>query len=147
MLKKVKLKIESTIDNLSSAGLPEGEPEKSISQCEGVLRLSDGRASLTYTEKSEGGEIRTQIVCLDGQVTVSRAGAIESRLCFVEGETHNSIYSIPPFSFDASVKTKRVRVEIGEDDGVIDLLYNMTVGGAEKAARMKIWISQALSQA
>jgi uncharacterized beta-barrel protein YwiB (DUF1934 family) len=147
MLKKVKLKIESTIDNLSPAGLPEGEPEKNISECEGVLRVADGRTSLTYTEKSEGGDIRSQIICLDGQVTVTRSGAIESELCFVEGQTHHSIYSIPPYRFDASVKAKRVRVDIGEEEGKIDLLYNMTVGGAEKTARMKIWILQASSQA
>lgn len=147
MLKKVKLKIESVIDNLSSAGLPEGEPEKNISECEGVLRVADGRTSLTYTEKSEGGDIRSQIICLDGQVTVTRSGAIESELCFVEGQTHHSVYSIPPYRFDASVKAKRVRVDIGEEEGKIDLLYNMTVGGAEKTARMKIWILQASSQA
>ena len=147
MIKRVKLKIESTIDNLSPTGLPEGDPEKSVSECIGSLRITDGRISVTYTEKSEGGEIRTQIVCLDGQVTVSREGAIESELCFIEGETHNSIYSIPPYRFDASVKTTRVRLDVNENEGSIDLLYNMTVGGAEKAARMKIWISQALSQA
>ena len=64
-----------------------------------------------------------------------------SELCFVEGETHHSVYTIPPYSFDAEVKAKRVRVSVNENEGLIDLVYNMTVGGAEKAARMKIWIS------
>ena len=146
MLKKVKLKIESVIDNLSPSGLPEGEPEKSVSECFGFLHLTDGRTSLTYTEKSEGGDIRSEIVCMGGQVSVTRSGAIESELCFAEGETHHSIYSIPPYKFDATVKTKRVRVEIDENEGKIDLIYNMTVGGAEKSARMRIWISQALNQ-
>lgn len=147
MLKRVKLKIESEIDNLTPEGLVEGDPEKTVSECLGSLRITDGRISLTYTEKSEGGEIRSEIICLDGRVTVIRSGAIESELCFVEGETHHSIYSIPPYKFNATVKAKRVRVDISETEGRIDLLYNMTVGGAEKAARMKIWISQASSQA
>ena len=147
MIKRVKLKIESAIDNLSPQGLPEGDPEVTISECVGSLRITDGRISLTYTEKNEGAEIHSQMICLDGRVNVIRSGAIESELCFVEGETHHSIYSIPPYKFDASVRAKRVRVAITETGGNIDLLYNMTVGGAEKAARMKIWISQLLHQA
>ena len=141
MLKRVSLKIESVIDNLTPEGLPEGDSEKSVTECLGTLRISDGRTSLTYTESTEYGEIRTAIVCLEGQVTVSREGAIISDLCFIEDETHRSVYTIPPYSFDAEVRAKRVRVNVGESEGVIDLLYNMTVGGAEKAARMKIWIS------
>ena len=147
MLKKVKLKIESVIDDLGPEGLPEGEPDRSLSECFGSLRISDGRISITYTEKSEGGDIRSEIICLDGQVTVIRSGAIESELCFVEGEAHRSVYSIPPYRFDAEVRARRVRVDVSENEGRIDLLYNMTVGGAEKAARMKIWISQASNQA
>lgn len=146
MLKKVKLKIESVIENLSTAGLPEGEPEKTVSECFGSIRITDGRVSVTYTEKNEGGDVRSEIICINSSVTVIRSGAIESKFCFTEGETHHSIYSIPPYKFDAAVRAKRVRVDISESDGKIDLLYNMAIGGAEKAARMKIWISQASNQ-
>lgn len=146
MLKRVKLKIESAIDNLSPVGLPEGECEKSVSECLGSLRINDGVISVTYTEQSEGGEIRSEIVCREGVVTVRRSGAIESEMCFTEGEIHRSVYSIPPYRFDAEVKAKRVRTELTEDGGSIDLIYNMRIGGAEKSARMKIWILQASSQ-
>ena len=147
MLKRVSLRVESFIDNLSPEGLPEGEPEKTVSECIGSLRISDGRISLIYTENTEGGSIRSEIVCLGDRVYVTRSGAIESELCFIEGEKYHSIYSIPPFKFDAEVEAKRVNVEVDENGGRIDLLYNMTVGGAMKAARMKIWISQASNQA
>lgn len=146
MLKKVKLKIESVIDNLTPEGLAEGDPEKSLSECFGSLRITDGRIGVTYTEKSDGGDIHTMIACYDGQVDVIRTGAIESNLCFIEGEIHKSIYSIPPYKFDATVEAKRIRIAITEKEGTIDLLYNMTIGGAEKTARMKIWISQASNQ-
>ncbi len=147
MLQRVKLKIESSIDNLTPAGLPEGEPERNITECFGSLRIDGRRTSITYTEQTEGGAIRSEIICLDGQVSVIRSGAIESELCFTEGELHRSVYSIPPYKFDATVMAKRVRVDVSASGGSIDLLYNMTIGGAEKAARMKIWISQASNQA
>ena len=146
MLKRVKLKIESAIDNLSPAGLVEGDTEKSTTECLGSLRIGDGIISVTYTEQSEGGEIRSEIFCCDGSVRVRRSGAIESDIYFKEGEIHTSVYSISPYSFDAAVKAKRVRIDVNEMGGSIDLLYNMRIGGAEKSARMKIWILHSSSQ-
>jgi uncharacterized beta-barrel protein YwiB (DUF1934 family) len=65
---------------------------------------------------------------------------------FSEGETHHFIYTIAPYQFDATVTAKRVRTELDSEGGKIDLLYNMNIGGADKNARMKIWISQASKQ-
>ena len=78
---------------------------------------------------------------------VKRSGAIESDLYFKEGESHSSIYSVPPYKFDATGRARRIRTELNDCGGRIDLLYNMKIGGAEKSARMKIWISKALNQA
>lgn len=141
MLKRVNLKIESVIDNLDSAGLTEGESERNVSESVGSLLISGEDVRITYKEKTEGGESESEIICSGGGVTVRRRGAIESELYFKEGETHQSVYSVPPYKFDAEVKTRRVRIELSETGGRIDLFYNMKIGGAEKAARMKIWIS------
>lgn len=141
MLKRVNLKIESVIDNLDSAGLTEGESERNVSESVGSLLISGEDVRITYKEKTEGGESESEIICSGGGVTVRRRGAIESELYFKEAETHQSVYSVPPYKFDAEVKTRRVRIELSETGGRIDLFYNMKIGGAEKAARMKIWIS------
>lgn len=146
VINEVNIKIESTIENLDAAGLPEGDVERNTSEVSGFLRFSDGEAVLTYTEENEGGRALSEIVCKDGGITVCRKGAIESELYFKEGESHTSIYSVPPYKFDATVTAKRVRADLSADGGKIDLLYNMKIGGAEKSARMKIWISKALSQ-
>ncbi len=140
MIKKAKIKIESTIEDLDSAGLVEGEGEKTLSESEGTYRYSSSEAVITYKEHSEGGEIFTRISYIADGVSVKREGAIESNLLFIEGQTNISLYSIPPYKFDAEVYAKRVRVNLTPDGGEIDLLYNMKIGGAEKAARMKIWI-------
>jgi len=141
MLKRVNLKIESVIDHLDPAGLTEGESERNVSESVGSLLLSEENVRITYKEKTEGGESESEIICSGGGVTVRRRGAIESELYFKEGETHQSVYSVPPYKFDAEVKTRRVCIELSETGGRIDLFYNMKIGGAEKAARMKIWIS------
>lgn len=141
IIKEVEVKIESVIDNLDSAGLPEGDAEKNHSTASGFLHIFNEKQLITFSEIGEGGQVNSEIVCEDGAVRVKRMGAIESDLYFKEGEHSTSVYSIPPYKFDADLFAKRVRVDIGENGGRIDLLYNMKIGGAEKSARMKIWIS------
>ncbi len=143
---EVKIKIDSSIENLGSAGLPEGEVEKSTEEAFGLYDYLGGDATLTYTVENESGKTGSQIICSGGGVIVKRFGAIESRLVFEEGKSHSSLYSVPPYRFDATVRAKRVRLSLNEDGGSIDLLYNMNIGGAEKSARMKIWISPFLNQ-
>ncbi len=142
-----KIKIESTLENLDASGLPEGDAERNVSEASGSYSFSDGEATLCYVEENEGGRAESEIILKDGGVTVKRRGAIESELYFKEGESHSSIYSVPPYKFDAIVTARRVRVELDEYGGVITLIYNMKIGGADKSARMKIWISQASNQA
>lgn len=141
MLKRINLKIESVIDNLDSGGLLDGDSERSVSEFVGSMRVSGDDVRITYKEKNDGNESETEIICSGGGVTVRRRGAIESELYFKEGETQQSVYSVPPYKFDAEVKTRRVRIELSETGGKIDLFYNMKIGGAEKSARMRIWIS------
>lgn len=144
-ISEVKVKIESSIENLDASGLPEGDIERNTSEAEGFFRFSDEGATLTYAEENEGGRAESEIIIGDA-VRVVRHGAIESDMLFKEGETHSSIYSVPPYKFDATVRAKRVRIDINENGGKIDLLYSMKIGGAEKSARMKIWILQASKQ-
>ena len=141
MLKRINLKIESVIDNLDSGGLLDGDSERSVSEFVGSMRVSGDDVRITYKEKNDGNESETEIIYSGGGVTVRRRGAIESEFYFKEGETHQSVYSVPPYKFDAEVKTRRVRIELSETGGKIDLFYNMKIGGAEKSARMRIWIS------
>ncbi|MBO7197115.1 MAG: DUF1934 domain-containing protein [Clostridia bacterium] len=143
---RVHIKIESSIENLDLSGLPEGDVEKSRSFATGYYSYSEEKIALSYTEENEGGKADSEILICDGGVRVKRMGAIESDLYFKEGESHSSIYSVPPYKFDATVKTRRIRCELDENGGKIDLFYNMKIGGAEKSARMKIWISKALNQ-
>ena len=141
-ISEVKVKIESSIENLDLAGLPEGDVERTISEAMGFYRYTEGEKILTYVEENEGGRAESEILVNEGSVRVLRRGAIESDLYFKEGESHSSVYSVPPYKFDATVTCKRVRLNLNETDGQIDLLYNMKIGGAEKSARMKIWILQ-----
>ncbi len=138
-MKMVKLTIHSIIENLGDNGLPEDEPEISISTVLGSLRDNDGILHLGYTEQSEGGPVECHIsIYPDSGVSISRRGAIISDMLFMEGEDCNTIYSIPPYKFEMSLHTRRIRSDMTCEGGVLRLLYSMNVGGQEKNVQMKI---------
>ena len=141
IIKEMKFYISSTIDNLTPSGLTDGEPERNDISVEGFYKISDDGYEITYSEQTEGGRVVSDIIITESSVTVKRRGAVDSEMVFSEGLVHKSLYTVSPYSFDAEVLTKRIRSSLTKDGGKIDIFYNMKIGGAEKNARMKIWIS------
>lgn len=131
-IKKIKLTIHSHIDNEDST------PEVNDADYEGIMKICGEEIGFSYEENSEGGKLLCDILVRGDRVTVSRRGAIRSTLVFEQGKTYGSIYEIPPYKFDMSVTTKRLKHKLDTTGGVIDILYEMKLGGASKRARMKI---------
>ena len=138
IIKEKTVKISSVIENLSPSGLCEGDAEKSESIADGFLKISDGEYEITSSEMTEGGKLVTDIFIGADSVRVKRVGSIESDMLFEEGLSHKSLYSIPPYSFDAEITTKKIRNSITRDGGRIDIFYDMKIGGAEKRVKMRI---------
>lgn len=143
VIREVKIKIESVIQNLDSAGLADGEPERTSSECVGYYHYDSDRVLVTYCEDSEGGRVTGEIFVSGGAVRVKRSGAIESDMEIREGFTDHSVYSVPPYKFDMQIEGKRVRLELCDAGGKIDLRYSMKIGGAEKSVGMRIWMQSA----
>ena len=140
-MKFVKITVHSVIENVDERGIPEDEPEISISTHSGSLRDEGEILHLGYTEEGEGGNVECHIVIYpDGGVSLSRRGAIVSDILFKEGEECHTVYSIPPYKFDMTVYTKRVRSDMSAEGGILRLLYSMNVGGQEKKVQMKITV-------
>lgn len=145
MLKKMNLKITSKIDNFDEAGKPDGSPEISESSHSGAMKISLGSISLSYRENTEGGSVFSDILIHEsGAVTVRRSGAIDSTMHFDENEEYNTVYSLPPYKFDMSVKTKKIKNSISALGGRLEIYYDMNIGGAEKQVYMKIEASEAI---
>ena len=142
IIREAEIVITSIIENVGDKDI-----ERSETKCIGYYNYAGDSLEITYAERTDGGEVTSIITRRGNEITVARHGAIESRMRFVTGETHESVYSIPPYAFDASVYTKRIRDSLDADGGELVLLYNMKIGGAEKAVRMKIWISTNSEQA
>jgi uncharacterized beta-barrel protein YwiB (DUF1934 family) len=84
----------------------------------------------------------TDITAVNDTVTVKRRGAIESEMVFSQGTSHSSVYEVPPYKFDVTVMARKIRNSLGRGGGILDMFYNMEIGGAVKSARMKITVTR-----
>ena len=139
-IRQANIKILSHIENLDDSGLPVGDAEKNESITSGYYHYDGGKVLVTYSETSESGNISSEVQLLGSTVRVKRTGAISSSFVFREGERTESLYQIPPYSFDTEITTRKIRQSFDVCGGTLDLHYIMKIGGQQKNARMKIWI-------
>ena len=137
--KAASLEILSTLTDLGASGLPEGETEKTELRLQGNIRFDDrGNTFISYREDTENGAILSDVKISDGKVTVLRRGAIESTMVFEEGILHRTVYSLPPYSMDMEIMTKRIRRSTAEGSLSLSLSYEMKIGGSARSAVFKI---------
>ena len=137
-IKEKSFYVGSVIENLTPSGLVDGEPEKTETRPQGFFKVSEDEFNISYREETEGGPVFCDITVRADGVTVKRRGAVESDMFFSEGQTHKSLYSVPPYAFDAEIFTKKIRNTLGAGGGRLDIFYRMRIGGADKNVRMKI---------
>lgn len=138
IIKEKKFRISSVIESLSPTGLVEGDPERTEITPDGFLKISDSETVIMYSEQTESGKVVSDIIITENSVTVKRRGAVVSDMVFIEGESHKSLYEVPPYSFDTEIFTKKIRNNMTRDGVRIDIFYSMKMGGADRAVKMKI---------
>lgn len=136
-MEKIDIKV-NMLSVINSDDAPAGGDDRSECTYDGKLETLEDRVLITYSERTEGGEMSTEIHVLDGRVVVKRRGAIVSDMVFAEGKRSTSLYSIPPHSFDMTVDCRRLKIKLGEGEGRVDMLYKMEIGGEARSARMRI---------
>ena len=112
---------------------PQQEPEVIELVTEGTMEFTGGGWNVTYEESALTGlEGVTTIFRVEpGKVTLTRKGALNSRMVFEEGVEHDSLYQMPFGALMLSVKATHVFYDIVPDGGVIDLSYNINIENTE----------------
>lgn len=118
-----------------------GERECDERSLPGVLRKRGDSILLTYAEDSEGGEIRSELLCTEDRIRLRRRGAIRSEILFSEGVVHRSLYEIPPYRFDMTVTTEGMRYVFDGAAGEIDLVYRTEIGSAPRHCRLTLSVT------
>ena len=141
-IENVNVYIRSSIWELDGEQRREGSAEISDVKHEAQLFSGKGGVTVKFNERVEGSLIRSEILFSQGKIEVKKSGAIESAMVFVSGEDYESLYSIPPYSFDMKIFTKALKCSVTEGGGEATVLYRMEIGGAAKSCSMKITVER-----
>ena len=137
-----EITVHSVIDNLTDAGLPDGEPEINLFTTKALFEFKEDRYEIKYDEKSEEYTTHCSLTIDKNHVILSRKGAVECDIVFEEGNTYNCLYRVPPYAFDMIVTTAKIRNGLSDSGGELRLIYSMNIGGQDKKVRMKIKIKE-----
>ncbi len=92
-------------------------------------RLSDGYL-LEYDESTLTGieGCTTKLTLKNNSVILQRSGTFDTHMVFSPGSVFQGYYSTPHGTMNMSVFAVRVESELGEQDGSLNLEYEMTLG-------------------
>ena len=105
------------------------EPETIELVTEGTLETYKDGWKLVYEESDLTGlaGVTTTFLVQPSVVTLTRTGPLNSRMEFREGIPHESLYQMEFGALMLTVCAQKVRYDITENGGTIDLLYSIEI--------------------
>lgn len=105
------------------------EPDVIELVTEGTLEYKDGGWDIRYEESALTGleGVTTTFRVEPEQIILTRTGKLHSQMIFREGQTHESLYQMEFGALMISVCASRIFVQLDDDGGMIDLVYNIDI--------------------
>lgn len=109
------------------------EPEIIELVTEGVMERCDNGWDLCYEESALTGMegVTTTFHTEHDRIVLSRTGKLQSQMVFEEGVLHESLYQMEFGALMITVCATKVKVELDEQGGVIDLVYGIEIEKTE----------------
>ena len=103
------------------------DPDATELVTEGTLELMEEGLRLTYQETSlTGMEGTTTTFEITGpQVTLRRAGTVNSQMVFEEGRQHTSLYETPYGELSVDIQTSALRHNLSDRGGLLEIRYSI----------------------
>lgn len=108
------------------------EPEVTELLTEGTMTTDGGGVTLVYQESELTGleGTMTTIQVEPESVTILREGEVNSQMVFQEGRKHLSLYNTPFGALTMGVSTRRMKVDMDETGGSIEIDYALEIDHA-----------------
>ena len=105
------------------------EPDVIELVTEGTMELRDGGWDISYEETELTGMAGTTTTfqIRGNRVTLLRSGSVNSQMIFEEGQQHTSLYNTPMGDMTIDIQTSRLRHNITERGGVMEIRYSIAV--------------------
>ena len=96
---------------------------------EGTMEYRDGGYDICYEESDLTGlsGVKTLFRVENGRITLTRSGKLNPQMVFQEGIAHESLYQMEFGALMLTVCAQKVRYDIAENGGTIDLLYSIEI--------------------
>ena len=110
----------------------EQEPEIIELVTEGTMEYRDNGWDITYEESKLTGleGVTTTFRVESDRVILTRTGKLNSQMIFREGVRHESLYQMDFGALMITVCARRIMVHLGEEGGMIDLVYDIEIENA-----------------
>ncbi|MBE6995834.1 MAG: DUF1934 domain-containing protein [Ruminococcaceae bacterium] len=105
------------------------DPDATELMTDGTMELREDAIVLEYQEMAlTGMEGTTTTFEIKGpRVTLRRSGSVNSQMVFEEGRQHSSLYETPFGALMVDIQTSRLRHNISERGGVMEIRYSIAV--------------------
>ena len=105
------------------------DPDATELMTDGTMEIREDAILLTYQETELTGMAGTTTTFeIKGpRVTLQRSGSLNSQMIFEEGRQHSSLYETPFGALTVDIQTSRLRHNISERGGVMEIKYSIAV--------------------
>lgn len=105
------------------------EPDVIELVTEGTMEFCDGGWDIHYEESNLTGleGVTTLFRVTPEKVELTRSGRLHSHMVFEKGVQHDSLYQMEFGALMISVCATRIVVQLDENGGMIDLVYNIEI--------------------
>ena len=105
------------------------EPDTIELVTEGTMEYCNGGWDICYDESALTGleGVTTTFRVEPDKIILTRTGRLHSQMIFREGQTHESLYQMEFGALMISVCASRILVQLGQEGGMVDLIYNIDI--------------------
>ena len=109
---------------------------------DGLLRVRDGVAEISYREEEEGVRTATLLRAEGDSLTLSRRGGVDFTAVFRVGAPYQTVYRLGGLSFDALVTTSSLTVLRGATLPAVDCAYTLDLGGEARRFTLSLRLTR-----
>ena len=105
------------------------DPDGTELMTEGTMTVTEDGLCLSYeeTELTSMAGTTTTFDIRGKRVILTRSGSVNSQMVFEEGQKHTSLYSTPFGDMTIDIQTSRLRHNLTERGGIMDIQYSIAV--------------------
>lgn len=105
------------------------EPDSMELMTEGTMEMTEDGLRFSYQETELTGMegTTTSFEVRGSQVILTRTGSVCSQMVFEEGRQHTSLYETPFGEMSVDIQTSRLRHNLTESGGLMDLRYSIAI--------------------